>query len=71
MKVHVFAPNIVIDITYNGFEAGQMSVDRDRTTFAGPKTQILQIFLCVFDHDQSRSNYFAQGGQRALIHKII
>ena len=46
MKVHVFAPNIVIDITYCWFEAGQ-KLDRDRTIFAGPKMQILQsLFFC-------------------------
>ena len=51
VKVHVFAPNIDIDITFYWFEAGQKLVrlrsNRDRTTFAGRTTQILRIFRSI------------------------
>ena len=52
MKVHVFAQNVVIEITFYWFEAGQKLVHSDRTTlisiellFTGQTMQIVQSFL--------------------------
>ena len=70
MKVHVFAPNIVIHITFYWFEAGQKLVLSRTNYFSSVAIELLlqdgQRKLCGFLLVRSRSNYFAYDGQHAL-----
>ena len=56
MKVHVFAPNLVIDVILYCFEAAQMLVRLRRNYFCGTDFLIRSRLIC-----------FAHDGQRALI----
>ena len=60
MKVHVFAPNLVIDITYYWFEAGQKLVRSLSSIYRMDNANCADFLV------RSRSIYFAYDGQLAL-----
>ena len=68
MKVHAFAPNIVIGITFYWFEAGQnLVLSRSNYFCRTDNANFAHLFGSILiDRDQSQSNYLAHDGQQAL-----